>query len=84
MPRVSPGATSNETSSTARTQACVRCSTPAAQGKVLAQPARLPASGGGAHARISIASRRPSESRLNAIDVTKMATPGSAGTSALT
>ena len=38
----------------------------------------------GAHIRISIASRSPSESRLNAIDVRKMATPGSAGTQAFT
>ncbi len=60
---------------------------PAAQGEVLAQPSRLqqrrrPVAR--AHARISMASRRPSESRLNVIDVTKMARPGSAGTSALT
>ena len=82
MPRVSPGATSNDTSSTARTQARVRCSTPAAQGEVLAQAARLQQRP--AHPRISMASRSPSDSRLNAIDVTKMATPGSAGTIALT
>ena len=59
----------------------------AAQGEVLAQPSRLqqrrrPVAR--AHARISMASRRPSESRLNVIDVTKMARPGSAGTTALT
>ena len=39
---------------------------------------------GRAHARISIASRSPSDRRLNAIDVTKIASPGSAGTTALT
>src|SRR5262249_4385598 len=37
-----------------------------------------------AHARIAIAARRPSENRLNAIEVMKIASPGSAGTSALT
>src|SRR5262249_49416704 len=37
-----------------------------------------------AHAGISIASRRPSDIRLNAIDVTKIARPGSAGTTAFT
>ena len=37
-----------------------------------------------AQTRISIASRSPSESRLNAIEVRKMATPGSAGTQAFT
>jgi hypothetical protein len=59
----------------------------AAQRKVLAQPARFeqwrPAVGR-AQPRISIASRKPSESRLNAIEVTKMASPGSAGTTAFT
>src|SRR5262249_22889259 len=34
------------------------------------------------HARISIASRRPSDTRLNAIDVRRVASPGSAGTTA--
>ena len=42
-------------------------------------PAAAASARGRAHARISMASRRPSESRLNAIDVTKMARPGSAG-----
>src|SRR4030095_693988 len=37
-----------------------------------------------AHARISIASRSPSDSRLNDIEVRKIATPGSAGTQAFT
>jgi hypothetical protein len=59
----------------------------AAQREVLAQPARLEQRRPAvvrAQLRISIASRRPSESRLNAIDVTKIASPGSAGTTALT
>ena len=55
---------------------------PTAQGKVLAQVERLQQRRG--HPRISMASRSPSDSRLKAIDVTKMARPGSAGTIALT
>ena len=82
MPSVSSGSTLKETSSTARTQACVRWSTPERIGKCLRSPRTE--SSGGAHTRISIASRSPSESRLNAIDVRKMATPGSAGTHAFT
>src|SRR5216684_5691188 len=53
-----------------------------AQGKVLAETEHLQQ--GRAQPRISMASRRPSDSRLNAIDVTKMARPGSAGTTAFT
>jgi hypothetical protein len=54
----------------------------APQGEMLAQALHLEERP--RHPRISMASRRPSESRLNAIDVRKMARPGRAGTRALT
>jgi hypothetical protein len=54
----------------------------AADGKVLAEPAGR--EDGPAQTRTSIASRSPSERRLKAIEVRKIATPGSAGTQALT
>src|SRR6185503_6928400 len=54
----------------------------AADGKVLAEPAGR--EGGPAQTRTSIASRNPSDRRLKAIEVRKIATPGSAGTQALT
>ena len=53
----------------------------AADGKVLAEPAGRE---DGAQTRTSIASRNPSDRRLKAIEVRKIATPGSAGTQALT
>src|SRR5262249_38312821 len=53
----------------------------ATQREVLAEAARFEQGG---HSRISIASRRPSLTRLKAIDVRKIARPGSAGTTAFT